>query len=65
LVSGFTAGFAAVLGIDAESDFGAADSLDFNGFDAGLWDALAFTVLAALPAFFATALRAFAAGVLT
>jgi hypothetical protein len=48
-----------------ESDFGAADTLDFNGFDVGLWDALPKAVLAALPDFLATAMRAFAAGVLT
>ena len=44
---------------------GTADGLDFNGFDAGLWDALAEAVLAALPDFLATALPALAAGVLT
>ena len=53
------------LGIDAASGFGAADGADFNCLDAGLWDALATIVLAAWPAFFATALLAFAAGVLT
>jgi hypothetical protein len=53
------------LEISLDSGFGTADGLDFNGLDAGSWDALATIVLAALPAFFATALRAFAAGVLT
>ena len=69
LESAFGAALATSLGISLEislgSGFRAADSPDFNGFDAGLWDALAITVLAALPAFFATVLRAFAAGVLT
>jgi hypothetical protein len=42
---------------------GAADGVDFNGLDAGLWEALAKLLLAALPVFGATVLRALAAGV--
>ena len=51
--------------IGFKSGFGAADGLDFNDFDAGLWDSLVEAVLAGLPDFLATALRALATGVLT
>jgi len=58
-------GFAAGLEIGFDSDFGATDSLDFNDFDAGLWDSWVKAALAALADFFATGLPALAAGVLT
>ena len=70
---GSASGFGAVLGfglrIGLESDFGATDGLDFNGFDAGLWDSLAKAPLADVPdvslTFPATALRALVTGALT
>src|SRR5258707_15778899 len=65
LASAFTAG----LGIGFKSGFGAAGSLDFNDFDAGLWDSWVEALLAAVPdflaSFLATALRALVTGVLT
>ena len=65
LESGFESGLGTGLEICTASGFGAADGLDFNCLDAGLWDALATTLLVAVLDFFATALRVFAAGVLT
>ena len=63
--TGLTAGLGIGLEICTVSGFGAADGLDFNCLDAGLWDALATTLLAGALDFFATALRVFATGVLT
>ncbi len=66
--TGLETGLAISFGIALGSGFGTADGLDFNGLDAGLWDAWTTAVLAGLPVlsgFCATALRAFAAGVLT
>ena len=67
--SGFGAGLRIGLETALESDFGATDGVDFNGFDAGMWDSFAKALLAALPdvsaTFLATALRALVTGALT